>query len=138
MAIAAEIDRNHRLPVETLPKLAEQSLMGVPYPEESGGAGLDHVNYMIALEEIFKVCATTGIIVETHAWLALSAPNRRAEVTDVDLRRIMRISSALVSRTASGQAGAPGAGAPAAGAPALLGRLNACWIVWLSEQASRV
>jgi alkylation response protein AidB-like acyl-CoA dehydrogenase len=71
--IAAEIDQNHRYPIETLPKLAQQGLLGIPYPEEWGGAGLDQVSYAIAIEEIARVCATTAIIVETHISLATSA-----------------------------------------------------------------
>ena len=71
--IAAEIDREHRFPIETLPKLAEHGLFGIPFPVEWCGAGLDHVSYAIALEEISRVCATTGIIVETHTSLATSA-----------------------------------------------------------------
>ena len=71
--IAAEIDQNHRYPAETLPKLAAHGLLGIPYPEEWGGAGLDHVSYAIAIEEISRVCVTTSIIVETHISLATSA-----------------------------------------------------------------
>lgn len=71
--IAAEIDREHRFPAEILPKLAEQGLLGVPYPEEWGGAGLDFVSYAIALEEISRVCRTTSIIMQTHTSLATGA-----------------------------------------------------------------
>lgn len=69
--IAAEIDRNHRFPLETIPKLAEHGLLGIPYPQEWGGAGLDQVSYAIAVEELSRVCATTGFIVECHTSLAI-------------------------------------------------------------------
>lgn len=67
--IAAEIDRDHRFPEELLPKLAELSLLGVPYPEECGGAGADYVSYVIVVEELARVCATTALIVSSHTSL---------------------------------------------------------------------
>ncbi|MGO9163846.1 MAG: acyl-CoA dehydrogenase [Streptosporangiaceae bacterium] len=68
--IAAEIDREHRFPEELLPKLAGQGLMGIPYPEEVGGGGADFLSYMIALEELGRVCASTVVIVTAHTTLA--------------------------------------------------------------------
>ena len=68
--IAAELDRDHRFPEEILPKLADLNLMGMPYPEKVGGAGADYVSYVIAIEEISKACASTGIIVSAHTSLA--------------------------------------------------------------------
>lgn len=68
--IAGEIDRNHRYPEETLPKLAAQNLFGMPFPEAWGGAGMDYVSYTIAIEELARACATTALIVETHTSLA--------------------------------------------------------------------
>jgi len=68
--IAAELDRDHRFPYELLPKLAEMNLMGMPYPEKEGGAGADYVSYAIAIEEISRACASTGIIVSAHTSLA--------------------------------------------------------------------
>ena len=44
--IAAEVDENERFPEETWRKLAEMGMMGVPYPEEYGGAGLSYVSYI--------------------------------------------------------------------------------------------
>src|ERR1022692_3350067 len=67
--IAAEIDREHRFPVELLPKMADLSLLGVPYPEEVGGAGADYVSYAIVVEELSRVCATTSVIVSGHTSL---------------------------------------------------------------------
>jgi butyryl-CoA dehydrogenase len=68
--IAAELDRDHRFPYELLPKLAEMNLMGMPYPEKEGGAGADYVSYVIAIEEISRACASTGIILSAHTSLA--------------------------------------------------------------------
>jgi butyryl-CoA dehydrogenase len=68
--IAAEIDRDHRFPAELLPKLAEMNLMGMTFPEKEGGAGTDYVSYVIAVEEISRACASTGIIMSSHNSLA--------------------------------------------------------------------
>ena len=67
--IAAEIDHEHRFPEELLPKMAELGLMGVPFPEEFGGAGADYVSYTIVLEELARVCASTSVIVSSHTSL---------------------------------------------------------------------
>jgi len=67
--IAAEIDRDHRFPEELIPKLAKLSLLGVPYPEEVGGAGADNVSYVIVLEELARVCGSTPVIVSGHTSL---------------------------------------------------------------------
>src|SRR6516162_7267917 len=68
--IAAELDRDHRFPYELLPKLAEMNLMGMPFPEKEGGAGADYVSYVIAIEELSRACASTGIILSAHTSLA--------------------------------------------------------------------
>jgi alkylation response protein AidB-like acyl-CoA dehydrogenase len=68
--VAAEIDRDHRFPAEILPKLAEMNLMGMTFPEKEGGAGADYVSYVIAVEEISRACASTGIIMSSHNSLA--------------------------------------------------------------------
>jgi len=68
--LAAEIDRAHRFPAELLPRLAEMNLMGMTFPEKEGGAGADYVSYVIAVEEISRACASTGIIMSSHNSLA--------------------------------------------------------------------
>ncbi len=67
--VAAEIDREHRFPAEILPKLAGLSLLGVPFPEEAGGAGADYVSYVIVIEELARACASTATIVSAHTSL---------------------------------------------------------------------
>ena len=47
-------------------KLAELSLLGVAVPEEWGGAGLDNVSYALAMEEISRGCASTGVIMSVN------------------------------------------------------------------------
>ena len=67
--IAAELDEEKRFPSETIPKLAELGLLGVPFPTEYGGAGLDTMAYVIVIEELSRVCGTTGITVAAHTSL---------------------------------------------------------------------
>lgn len=67
--LASELDETKRFPHETIPKLAELGLLGVPFPQEVGGTGLDHVAYMIVVEELSRVCGTTGITVAAHTSL---------------------------------------------------------------------
>ncbi|WP_367275931.1 acyl-CoA dehydrogenase [uncultured Intestinimonas sp.] len=67
--IAAEIDEEERFPEETWHKLADMGMMGVPFPEEYGGAGLSYVNYIGVCEELAKHCATTSVMVSAHSSL---------------------------------------------------------------------
>ena len=69
--IAAEIDENERFPKENIPKLAEAGMLGIPVPEEHEGTGLGYVEYVLAIEELSKVCGTTGVIVSAHTSLGL-------------------------------------------------------------------
>lgn len=64
--IAEEIDAEARFPYETVAKLGELGVMGMPFPEEWGGAGTDYLTYIMAVEEMSKVCASHGVIVQTH------------------------------------------------------------------------
>lgn len=67
--IAADIDAEHRFPEETVEKMAKYGFMGIPFPTEFGGAGGDHVSYAITVEELSRVCASTGVIVSAHTSL---------------------------------------------------------------------
>ncbi len=64
--LAAEIDETGEFPRETFRKAAELGLTGVALPDEEGGAGFDHVAYTIAIEEISRVCASTGVILSVQ------------------------------------------------------------------------
>src|SRR5215813_8291884 len=63
---AAEIDREHRHPVELVKRMAELGFLGIAIPETYGGAGLDHVSYALAMEEVSRACATTGVIMSVN------------------------------------------------------------------------
>ncbi len=67
--IAAEIDETERFPMETVEKMAKYSMMGIPFPVQYGGAGGDNLSYIMAVEELSKVCATTGVILSAHTSL---------------------------------------------------------------------
>jgi butyryl-CoA dehydrogenase len=64
--LAAELDETHRFPVELAQKMGELGLMGIAVPEEWGGAGMDYVCYVVALEEISRACANTGVIMSVN------------------------------------------------------------------------
>jgi butyryl-CoA dehydrogenase len=64
--LAKEIDETGRFPRETFRKAAELGLTGVAVPEEYGGAGMDHIGYSIVIEEISRVCASTGVILSVQ------------------------------------------------------------------------
>ena len=64
--LAKEIDETGHFPMETFKKAAELGLTGVAVPETYGGAGMDHVSYAIVVEEISRVCASTGVILSVQ------------------------------------------------------------------------
>ncbi len=67
--IAAELDENERFPVELIPKMGEIGLFGIPIPEELGGVGMGNVEYVMAVEEVSKACASTGVTISAHTSL---------------------------------------------------------------------
>ena len=73
--IAAEIDETERFTMENVEKMAKLGIMGIPFSKEVGGAGGDVLSYIIAVEELSKVCATTGVILSAHTSLCASVIN---------------------------------------------------------------
>src|SRR5919112_6804171 len=63
---AAELDREDRVPFETLEKLSEMGLMGLCVPEEYGGAGADFLSYVLLIEEISRADAGVGVMLAVH------------------------------------------------------------------------
>jgi butyryl-CoA dehydrogenase len=63
---AAEIDREHRHPTELVKRMGELGFLGVAIPDQYGGAGLDNVSYALAMEEICRACASTGVIMSVN------------------------------------------------------------------------
>lgn len=70
--LAAEVDEQERFPEETVKKMAALGIMGIPFPVEYGGAGGDNLLYTMAVEELSRVCATTGVIVSAHTSLCVA------------------------------------------------------------------
>ena len=67
--LAADIDKEHRFPVETVEKMAKYGMLGIPFPTEYGGAGGDHISYAITVEELARVCGSTAVICSAHTSL---------------------------------------------------------------------
>ena len=67
--LAQEIDEEERFPVETVEKMAKAGFMGIPIPKQYGGQGADILTYAMCVEELSKVCGTTGVIVSAHTSL---------------------------------------------------------------------
>lgn len=67
--IAAEIDETEEFPMENVKKMAELGMMGIPFSTQYGGAGGDTLSYIMTVEELSKVCGTTGVIVSAHTSL---------------------------------------------------------------------
>ena len=67
--VAEELDREERFPYELVAQLAELGMMGIPIPEEYGGAGADTVSYAIAIEELTRVDSSVAITVAAHTSL---------------------------------------------------------------------
>ena len=67
--VADELERRHEFPHEIIREAAKLGLLGVPYPEEIGGTGLDSLAYAITVEELSRVSGSVGIIVSAHTSL---------------------------------------------------------------------
>jgi butyryl-CoA dehydrogenase len=67
---AAAIDKEHRHPAELVARMAELGLLGIAIPESHGGSGFDHVSYALAVEEVSRACASTGVIMSVNNSLA--------------------------------------------------------------------
>lgn len=67
--VAFQLDKENEFPNEAIKKLGELGLMGIPYPREYGGAGLDILSYAMAVEELARVDGGTGVILSAHVSL---------------------------------------------------------------------
>jgi len=70
--LAALVDEEEMFPEETVKKMAKLGMMGIYFPKKYGGAGADVLSYAIAIEELSKVCATTGVILSGHTSLCVA------------------------------------------------------------------
>ena len=67
--LAATVDEEEMFPEETVKKMAKLGMMGIYFPKEYGGSGADVLTYVMAVEELSKVCGTTGVILSAHTSL---------------------------------------------------------------------
>ena len=70
--VAAQFDESQEFPWDNVKKMADLGLLGIPWSEELGGAGLDTICFMIAIEELARVCASHSIVVSAHTTLGTS------------------------------------------------------------------
>ena len=67
--LAQEVDETEHFPMDNVKKMGKYGFMGIPVPKEYGGQGCDILTYVMCVEELSKVCATTGVIVSAHTSL---------------------------------------------------------------------
>ncbi len=68
---AQEVDETEKFPMDTVEKMGKCGFMGIPVPKEFGGQGCDILTYVMCVEELSKVCGTTGVIVSAHTSLCI-------------------------------------------------------------------
>lgn len=71
--LAKAIDREHRVPHETVKKMAKLGMMGIPFPQKYGGMGGGEMGYCIAMEELGKVCTSTATVLGAHTGIGAMA-----------------------------------------------------------------
>ena len=69
--LAQEVDETEKFPTGTVEKMAKDGFLGIPVPKELGGQGCDILTYAMCVEELSKVCGTTGVIVSAHTSLCV-------------------------------------------------------------------
>ena len=69
--LAQEVDETEKFPTGTVAKMAKYGFLGIPVPKELGGQGCDILTYAMCVEELSKVCGTTGVIVSAHTSLCV-------------------------------------------------------------------
>ena len=69
--LAQEVDETEKFPRATVDKMAKYGFLGIPVPKELGGQGCDILTYAMCVEELSKVCGTTGVIVSAHTSLCV-------------------------------------------------------------------
>ncbi len=69
--LAQEVDETEKFPTGTVEKMAKYGFLGIPVPKEYGGQGCDPLTYAMCVEELSKVCGTTGVIVSAHTSLCV-------------------------------------------------------------------
>jgi len=121
-----EHERERRFPTEIVTKIGELGWLGIPIPEDEGGAGLDTLAYAIAVEEIGRVWGSLGLIVAAHTSLGCG-PLHLAGTDDQKQRYLVPMASGKVL----GAYGLtePGAGSDAGGTRTTARLEDDCWVI---------
>lgn len=90
--LAAEVDEEERFPLETIEKMAKTGLMGIPVPVKYGGAGGTNLMYGMAVEELSRVCGTTGVVLSAHTSLCC-APIMENGTEEQKMKYLPRLAS---------------------------------------------
>src|SRR5579884_4289726 len=124
--VAAKYDAEAKFPWDNIRKMGELGLLGVPWPEELGGAGLDTISYMIVIQELAKVDASHGLTVSAHTTLGTS-PIVRFGTPEQQQRYVPLLASGKVM----GGFGLtePEAGSDAGGTRTTAVRRNGCYVL---------
>jgi alkylation response protein AidB-like acyl-CoA dehydrogenase len=124
--VAGEYDQDSRFPWENVKKMGELGLLGVPWPEELGGAGMDYISYIIAIHELARVDASHSITVSAHTTLGTSPI--MAFGTDEQRERFVPL---LASGRVLGGFGLtePGAGSDASGTQTTAVKVDGGWVL---------
>jgi alkylation response protein AidB-like acyl-CoA dehydrogenase len=123
---ARELDEKEEFPYDVVKQMGELGFLGLPFPEKYGGAGLDTLAYIIAVEEISRACASTGITLAAH--VSLGCGPVAAFGTE---EQKMRFLVPMAKGEAIGAFGLtePNAGSDAAGTQTRAERVNGGWRV---------
>jgi alkylation response protein AidB-like acyl-CoA dehydrogenase len=124
--VAAKLDAEAKFPWDNIRKMGELGLLGVPWPEELGGAGLDLLSFMIVIHELAKVDASHGLTISAHTTLGTSPIVKFG--TDEQKRRFVPF---LASGRVMGGFGLtePDAGSDAGGTRSTAVRKNGCYVL---------
>ena len=90
--LAAEVDEEERFPLETVEKMAKTGLMGIPVPVKYGGAGGTNLMYGMVVEELSRVCGTTGVVLSAHTSLCC-APIMENGTEEQKMKYLPRLAS---------------------------------------------
>ena len=124
--LAKKVDAEEYFPKETVEKMAKLGMMGIYFPKSVGGAGGDVLSYVMAVEELSKVCGTTGVIVSAHTSLC-AAPIYENGTPEQKAKYLPK----LCSGEWLGAFGLtePGAGTDAQGQQTIAKEEDDCWVL---------
>ena len=124
--LAKKVDAEEYFPKETVEKMGKLGMMGIYFPTSVGGAGGDVLSYVMAVEELSKVCGTTGVIVSAHTSLC-AAPIYENGTPEQKAKYLPK----LCSGEWLGAFGLtePGAGTDAQGQQTIAKEEDDCWVL---------